>query len=177
MRIQFSSIWSIDRTLSSATTSGQNGVGSDGNEGCLRSSKLQHYFNLTIKVFSVICRTLVEWGGILPHWRDAVGVFCAPSWLGHLWYQVFAKNKKIIFKQIYLSHRRNTKQVLPLQVRVDLGVMAIKTDSTLPSFPDQELHHQMQLNVIQILLVSYLFGFYGISTLAGYLMSNSFLYK
>ena len=28
----FSSIWSIDRTLSGATTSGQSGWGSDGNE-------------------------------------------------------------------------------------------------------------------------------------------------
>ena len=32
---QFSSIWPIDRTLSGATTPGQNGSGSDGNEGVL----------------------------------------------------------------------------------------------------------------------------------------------
>ena len=31
----FSSIWPIDRTLSGATTPGQNGPGSDGNEGVL----------------------------------------------------------------------------------------------------------------------------------------------
>ena len=31
--IQFSSIWLIDRTLSGATTLGQSGPGSDGNEG------------------------------------------------------------------------------------------------------------------------------------------------
>ena len=30
---QFSSIWPIDRTLSGATTPGQSGHGSDGNEG------------------------------------------------------------------------------------------------------------------------------------------------
>ena len=33
---QFSSIWPIDRTLSSATTPGQSGPGSNGNEGVLR---------------------------------------------------------------------------------------------------------------------------------------------
>ena len=32
---QFSSIWPIDRTLSGATTLGQSGTGSDGNEGAL----------------------------------------------------------------------------------------------------------------------------------------------
>ena len=32
---QFSSIWPIDRTLSGATTPGQSGPGSDGNEGVL----------------------------------------------------------------------------------------------------------------------------------------------
>ena len=32
----FSSIWPIDRTLSGATTPGQSGPGSDGNEGVLR---------------------------------------------------------------------------------------------------------------------------------------------
>ena len=34
--IQFSSIWPIDRNLSSATTTGQSGPGSSGNEGLLR---------------------------------------------------------------------------------------------------------------------------------------------
>ena len=33
--IQFSSIWPVDRALSGATTSGQSGPGSDGNEGVL----------------------------------------------------------------------------------------------------------------------------------------------
>ena len=33
--MHFSSIWLIDRTLSSATTWGQSGPGSDGNEGVL----------------------------------------------------------------------------------------------------------------------------------------------
>ena len=36
IRTQFSSIWSIDRTLSNATTWGQKGPGSDGREGVIR---------------------------------------------------------------------------------------------------------------------------------------------
>ena len=32
---EFSSIWPIDKTLSCATTPGQSGPGSDGNEGAL----------------------------------------------------------------------------------------------------------------------------------------------
>ena len=43
--MQFSSIWSIDRTLLSATTPGQSGPGSDGNKGVLRilQSSSKHY--------------------------------------------------------------------------------------------------------------------------------------
>ena len=36
------------------------------------------------------------------------------------------------------------KQILPLQVRVSLGVMAMKGYSTLPSYPELKPHHQMQ---------------------------------
>ena len=36
VNIQLSFIWPIDRTLSGATTPGQSGPGSDGNEGVLR---------------------------------------------------------------------------------------------------------------------------------------------
>ena len=43
--------------------------------------KLQHYWSLTIRLFSVITRTLVGGGG-LPLCRDAIGVFCSPNRLG-----------------------------------------------------------------------------------------------
>ena len=56
---QFCSIWPIDRIISGATTPGQNGPGSDGNEGV-------HSF-----------------GRVLPLCRDGVGVFHSPSKLGH----------------------------------------------------------------------------------------------
>ena len=73
--IQFkcrSSIWPID----------QSGPGSNGNElDTSHSPKLQDW-SLTIKLFSVICRTLVGVGWILLLYRDVVGVFYSPSWQG-----------------------------------------------------------------------------------------------
>ena len=40
------------------------------------------------------------------------------------------------------------KQVLPLRVRVDLGVMAIKGYATHPRSPQLEPHYQMQFRII-----------------------------
>ena len=70
---QFSSIWPIDRTLSGATTPGQSGPGSDGNEGVLCIPQ---------RLFSVLSRTLI--GGVLPLCRDAIGVIYSPNWLGNI---------------------------------------------------------------------------------------------
>ena len=67
-----SSIWPIDRILSGATTPGQSRPGSDG--------KLEGW-SLTIRLFSVINRTIVGWE-VLPLRRNAVGVFYSPSWQG-----------------------------------------------------------------------------------------------
>ena len=50
--------------------------------GSPHSPKLQHCLNLTIRLFSVISRTLVR-GGVLPLCRGAVSVFYSPSWLGN----------------------------------------------------------------------------------------------
>ena len=43
--------------------------------------KLQHYWNRTISLFSVINRTLV--GRVLPLCRDTVSGFYSPNWLGN----------------------------------------------------------------------------------------------
>ena len=51
--------------------------------GTPHSPKLQHCWNLTIRLFSVISRRLVRGGG-LPLCRGAVSVFYSPSWLGNL---------------------------------------------------------------------------------------------
>ena len=74
---QFSSIWPIDRTLSSATYPGLSGSESDDNEGVLCIPQFLYYWNLTI---SVISGTLVK--GCLSFCRGAVGVFYSPSRLG-----------------------------------------------------------------------------------------------
>ena len=51
----------------------------------LHSPKLQHYWNLTIRLFRVISRTLFE-RVVLPLCREAVGVFYTPYPLGkHVW--------------------------------------------------------------------------------------------
>ena len=71
--------------LSGATIPGQSGPGSNGNEGVLhipQSSSIT--WNLTIRLFSVIPRTLVGEGGFLPLCRGAIGVFYSPSRLGNI---------------------------------------------------------------------------------------------
>ena len=58
----FSSIWPIDRTLSSSAALGQSGPGSDGIEEVLPySTKLQQYWNLNIRLSSVM--TKIFFGG------------------------------------------------------------------------------------------------------------------
>ena len=63
-RTQVIFIWPVERTLSGATTPVQSEPGSDDNEKVLRI--LQHYWNLIIRLFSVILRTLIVGGLILP---------------------------------------------------------------------------------------------------------------
>ena len=78
---QFSSIWPIDRILSAATIPGQSGPGSDGNERVLRIPQSSSITGSSPSdFFSVISRTLI--GGVLPLYREAVGVFYSPSQLG-----------------------------------------------------------------------------------------------
>ena len=64
-----------------ATTSGQGGPGSDGNEGVLRIPQSSCIYEvLTIGLFSVISRTLIE--GVLPPCGVVVGVFYGSGRLG-----------------------------------------------------------------------------------------------
>ena len=57
--------------------------------GISHSPKLQHYWNLSIRLFSVIIRTLV--GGVLPLCRNAVSVFYSPRRLGNQSLLIFDK--------------------------------------------------------------------------------------
>ena len=80
---QFSCISPTESTLSCATTPGQSGPGSDGNEGVLYiPPKHQHYWKLTIWLFCVINRAFI-WGGVLPLCRGAVSVFYSSRLLGN----------------------------------------------------------------------------------------------
>ena len=81
---QFNSIWPIERILSGATTLGQIGPGSDGNEGVLYiPPKLQHYWKISIRLFSVISRTLV--GGSYPSAEKPLVYSTAPADWTILW--------------------------------------------------------------------------------------------
>ena len=72
----FSSIWPTERTLSSATSLGQSGPGSNGNVEILR---IPQSSSLNIRLFSV--RTLL--GIVLPLCRDAVDAYYILNWHGH----------------------------------------------------------------------------------------------
>ena len=49
----------------------------------LHSPKLQHYWNLTIRLLSFISRTLIR--GVLPLCRDPVALFYSPNRLGNIY--------------------------------------------------------------------------------------------
>ena len=65
-----------NRTLSVATTQGQNAPGSDGNERVLRIPQSYSITGVSPSSFSVISRTLVRGEGVfLPLGREAAYVF------------------------------------------------------------------------------------------------------
>ena len=85
--IQFSirtqgSIYRSNRTkLSGASTLGQSGPGSNSNEGCtLHFLKLQHYWNLTIRLFNVISRTFVGRGSYPSAEMQSVYSTASANW-------------------------------------------------------------------------------------------------
>ena len=81
IRSQFSSIWSIDRILSDATTPGQSGPGSNGNEGVLRIAQISSITGTSPSV-CLVSYPGHSLGGVLPPCREAVGVFYSPCRLG-----------------------------------------------------------------------------------------------
>ena len=75
-------IWPIDKTLS-GETSGPEWTWGKGQWRCtLHSPKLQHYWKLTIRLFSVIYQD-THWEGVLPLCREAVSVLYSPSRLSN----------------------------------------------------------------------------------------------
>ena len=78
---QFSSILSIERTLSSSTTPGQRGPGRDGNKGVLRVSQSSSITGTSPSDCLVSCSGH-SLAGFLPLCRKEVCVFYSTSWLG-----------------------------------------------------------------------------------------------
>ena len=81
---QFSSIWFIDRTLSGATTLGQSGPGSNGNEGVLRISQSSSITGTSPSDCLVSYTRHLLGVESLPLYRNRVSVFYSPSQLGTL---------------------------------------------------------------------------------------------
>ena len=73
------SIWPIDRTLSGATTPGQSGPGSDGNEGVLSIPQSSSITEALPSDCLVSYPGHYLGAGVLPLCRDAIGVFCSTS--------------------------------------------------------------------------------------------------
>ena len=80
--VQFSSIWSIDRALSGATTLGQSGPGMDGNEGVLRIPQNSSIHG-TLPSNCLVSYLGHSFGGVLPLSRDTFEAYYSPSRLGN----------------------------------------------------------------------------------------------
>ena len=79
--MQFSSLWTIDRTLSDATTPSQSRPGSDSNEGVLRIPQDSSIIG-TSPLDCLVSYPKHSLSDILLLCRDAVGIFYTSSRLG-----------------------------------------------------------------------------------------------
>ena len=95
--IQFRSIWPIDRTLSDPTTSGQIGLGSNGNEGVLCIPQSSSIPGIWPSDRLVSYPWVSLW--VLALCTDAVGVFYSPSGMDK---QLLDKNSIEYFWKISL---------------------------------------------------------------------------
>ena len=71
--------------LSGATTPGQSGHGSDGNEGVLHIPQSSSTAG-TSPSDCLVSYPEHSLGGVLPLCKDAVSVFYSPSWLGNIYF-------------------------------------------------------------------------------------------
>ena len=86
--MHFSSIWPIDRALLGATTPGEGGPGSNGNEGVLGIPQSPSITG-TSPSDVLVSYTRHSFGGVLPLYRGAVSVFYGPSRQGKLLFDSF----------------------------------------------------------------------------------------
>ena len=118
---------------------GQSEPGSNGNEGVLRIPQGPSITGISPSDCLVSYPGHSLGVGVLPLCRGAVGVFYSPSRLGKSFVCTKFKCQIVLF-----DPKIEPYQVLPLKVRVDLGVMEMKGYSTFTKYPALlKPHHQI----------------------------------
>ena len=107
-KVRFSSIWSIDRTLSSAVTPGQSGPWSDGTEGVLRVSQSSSITKASPSDFLVSYQGHSLVGGLNPLQRSSRCVIQPGDWTNYVIGQPFHHandaTKGHLFSEVMLKH-------------------------------------------------------------------------
>ena len=109
------------------------------------SSKPQHHFNLTIRLFSVISRTLI--GGV-PLCRGAVCIFYGPSWLGKKSFLFFGNEHNYTVKRHQETGQNKTKSrtVRPkATIRAEDNFIRVTSDRILTAPNSTTLLNQSRL--------------------------------
>ena len=126
----FSSIWTIDRTLSGATNSGQSEPGYNGNEGALHISQSSSITGL----FKVISWTLVGWGSLTSLQRCSQCIIQPQptgQWIiwingifflkpGREWNNPILRGKKLSNVLVIWIPKTNTNRNLNMQISLQL---------------------------------------------------------
>ena len=120
-------------------------------KGSPHSPKLQHYWNLNIRLLSVISRTLVE-GGVLHLSREAVSVFYSPSPMGKL----ASKSSGLLLMSSVLTGC----SLLLFLCHIKLKLVNDGVDYSISIFVSYSFHNQLEnhllvkFNHVPILLLS-----------------------
>ena len=136
-KVQFSSIWPIDRTLSGATTPGQSGPRSVSNEGVICIPQNSSITGTLPSNCLVSFPGHLLWGGVSYPSAKIVGVFYNPSQLGNVFYWVERESKLLV------TIVGGTQRV-PFQQLLQLGVG--KGATTFPGL----LHFTLVLYLIML---------------------------
>ena len=155
--------------LSGATTLGQSGPGRNGNEGGTpHSPKLQHCWNLTIRLFSVIYRTLIRGGGLTPlqrcsQWPYEQMIYARPSICPREWHTQnplgFQQTDQLISTRqpdliiINNSNKKRTCKIVTF-ISIIIGALGTVTKSLLKGQEDLEIWGRMEITQITTLLRS-----------------------
>ena len=123
--------------------------------GALYSPRPKHYWDLTIRLFSVITRTLI--GGVLSLYRGAVGVFYSlPSRLG----------KKTQKEYKYVESLSKRKRCTDLKIIIVRKIIEI----TQKFNSQNKIGLRLKIQMEKELKIGFVSLFNGISTSIGYLM-------